>query len=247
MIKLTFIFSLLLSLPLAAQVIRANDNLFNLTQTANQGKTPQMVINESLLNYDRFIQLDVNSYLYTPLSIVNQDANKARTVSVAQANHVIQSTISNPVVASHQNQKYDPDRKGIGFCFGRAMFTHLYLAQAGVNRANIKKAFVVGPMMNGAWAWHVATVVQSTLSSGQETWLVLDPVIGYVVDVRTWYKRWLQSSDDKKLRLFIADSGKFGAHPGNYDERNKTDAFYNRYFSDMDKWFEENYQSVRLP
>ena len=39
----------------------------------------------------------------------------------------------------------------------------------------------------------------------------------------------------------------FGAVPGTYDERNKTNVYYNNYFRDMGRWFEQNAQYARLP
>lgn len=246
MFKLLIIVGFIVSAPIFAQIVKPHEDLFYLRQQTTYNKSSASVVKESLADYDRFVQLDVNSYQHTPLSIVNQDSNKPRVISLNEAVYVVNQANRNPVVALHMNSKYDPDNRGIGFCFGRAMFIHLYLAYAGVNRANIKKAFVVGPMSNGGWAWHVTTIVQSQDAYGREVWLALDPVAGMVKDVKSWYEYWLNQSDDGKLRLFIADSGKFGSTAGTYDERHKTNAFYNQYFNDMYLWFHANYQTIRM-
>lgn len=217
-----------------AQINKASDNLFNLAAQDTKGKDAKKIEQENLDNYERFVLIDTNNHLYNPHA--SRDQGKRTSITKTQAQAIIQEAESNPVVALHQGRKYDKDQKGIGFCFGRAMFTHLFLTSAGVNRGNIKKAFIVGPMSNGAWAWHVSTIVQSSLN-GKEVWYAIDPVAGTAMEVKAWYKHWKKSSDDQKLKLYIADAGKFGPSPSTYDERNKTNSFYNNYFNDMNEWF----------
>jgi hypothetical protein len=152
----------------------------------------------------------------------------------------LKRAMSNPVVSLDKYSKYDPNNKGIGFCFGRAMFLNVYLTMAKFNRSNMKKAFIVGSMSKGSWAWHVTTIVQSQDRSGKEIWLALDPVVGKVLEVKAWYKYWQPSSDDGKLRLYIAEAAKLSANPSAYDERGLSDKYYNNYFIDMMKWFDQN-------
>lgn len=237
--KNIFLFAALaLSFSAYSQIYKSTDDLFAHQRRDVQGKSSTQIVRESLDAYERFVMVDVNSTLYSPYAVI--DGSKAKELRPDRAQDVIDAAESNPVVALYQYSKYDKANKGIGFCFGRAMFTHLFLASAKFNRSNIKKAFVVGPMSNGAWAWHVTTIVQSKDARGKENWLAIDPVVGRVMDVKAWYKHWVNSSDDGKLKLYITDSGKFAAAPSTYDETNKTNAWYNNYFLDMDEWFKAN-------
>lgn len=236
--SILLLLSLLLSSTVFGQINRPLDDLFRLNSQLNAGKTGQQITKESHDNYRKFIALDLNRPELTNYAVL--DASKPRTINQLNADLTLRAAMENDVVSLDKYSKYDKDNKGIGFCFGRAMFIHLYLAINGVHRANIKKAFIVGPMSRGAWAWHVTTIVQSRDKNGKEIWLAIDPVAGEVMDVRDWYAHWQNSSDDGKLRLFIAESGKFGAGPSRYDERGISNSFYNNYFTDMMKWFDRN-------
>ncbi len=230
--------SLLITTSVFGQINRAMDDLFHLTSQLNYGKTNAQIIKESNDNYDRFVAINVNAPSYTSYSVL--DAEKPKTITVDQAELALDAAMRNDIVSLDQYSKYDRENRGIGFCFGRAMFINLYLAINGLARPNIKKAFVVGPMSRGAWGWHVTTIAQSKDRAGKEIWLAIDPVMGYVVTVQEWYAHWQRSSDDGKLRLLITEAGKFGAGPSRYDEQGISNPFYNNYFTDMMKWFERN-------
>ncbi len=241
--NLFFFASLIISTTAFGQILRPMDDLFVQSARDNAGKTGAQVIAESNANYDRFVALDVNA-----ISTYRQsDAAKPTFISRENADLALRAAMDNDVVSLDKYSKYDKDNKGIGFCFGRAMFVNLYLAINGVSRANIKKAFVVGPMSKGAWGWHVTTIVQSKNTSGKEIWLAIDPVAGQIMEAKQWYRHWQGSSDNGKLRFYIAESGKFGAGPSRYDERGISNPFYNNYFTDMMKWFEKNDISDELP
>lgn len=242
--KLLFVLSLAVTTSVFGQINKPLDDLFRLNASMNLGKTGAQITKESNDNYARFVALNVNSPALTNYSVL--DADKVKTITIDQAELALDAAMRNDVVSLDKYSKYDKDNKGIGFCFGRAMFVNLYLAINGVHRANIKKAFVVGPMSRGSWAWHVTTIVQSKDRAGKESWLAIDPVMGYVVTVQEWYAHWQKSSDDGKLRLFIAEAGKFGAGASRYDERGISNPFYNNYFTDMMKWFEKNDVSEEL-
>jgi hypothetical protein len=146
--------------------------------------------------------------------------------------------------------KYDPKNEGIGFCFGRAMFIHLELAQFRFDRDSVKKAFVVGPMSTGdggSWGWHVTTIVKSwDARSKKQIWYALDPVVGRRVTLEQWYNTMRSDfSTDKRLKIYITDPGRFGIYPSKYDETHLANRFYNNYFRDMMKWFESNSQQNR--
>lgn len=230
--------ALVLTMPFIAQgrILKASNNLFETYEEETQGKSSQTIIREGLRDYRQFVATDVNAIS----GWADKDAGKPQVLSVKNASRALDRAMSNPVVSLDMYSKYDPKNKGIGFCFGRAMFLNTYLAMANFNRANIKKAFIIGSMSKGAWAWHVTTIAQSVDKKGDEIWLALDPVIGEVMEVQKWYKYWQGSSDDGKLRLYITEAGKFAAASGAYDERGIEDRFYNNYFKDMMKWFEKN-------
>ena len=228
-----------------AQIRRASDNLFNLYQQDIAGKTPAVIQKESWDNYDKFVALDVNGQNMT--NYYFQDQNKKTSLTMTKATKVLEAAKANDVVSLHKYHKYDPANKGIGFCFGRAMFVNLYLVMNKFHRANIKKAFVVGPMSSGSWGWHITTIVQSKNTHGKEIWLAIDPVVGKVVNVKDWYKEMITNfSDNGKLKLYIADAGKFGAGNSRYDEQGLSDPFYNNYFTDMVNWFHDNDVSKEL-
>ena len=236
--KFTLLLAVLsFSISVHAQISRPLTDFFALARKDNAGKTSAQVNKESLDNYARFVAMDVNSPAHSPYSVL--DANQPKSLTKNNATFVLMQAESNRVVSLNSYLKYDAENKGIGFCFGRAMFVNLYLAQAGFNRANMKKAFVIGSMSNRAWGWHVTTIVQST-HAGKEIWLAIDPVARQVMEVKAWYKHWQGSSDDGMLRLYIADSGKLGAGSSRYDEEAIRNPFYNNYFNDMMAWFHEN-------
>jgi hypothetical protein len=229
-----------------AQLYRASDHLGQIYFPEVAGHPAYKVVNQSLYEYEQFLRLEVNSPRLNPHH--SRDLNKPRYLSLENAQKVLAAANANPVVATYQYQKYDPENKGIGFCFGRAMFTHLYLAISGFDRGSIKKAFVVGPMEAGGsfWAWHVTTIVQSRDHKGREIWLTIDPIFGEVLEVREWYKQMQEMSQDGKLRLYITEAGKFQIGSSRYDEGHIKDSFYNDYFKDMMKWFEKNDVSKEL-
>lgn len=230
----------LLSSTAFSQIQRPTDDLFSLAARLNAGKTSQQIIRESETNYARFVSLDVNAS--APINIARNDDTQAkpRTITWSQAESVLDIATHHEVVSLTNISKYEKKSKGIGYCFGRAMFVDTFLSLAGLHRANIKKAFVVGSMSGGSWGWHVTTIVQSKHKNGKERWLAIDPVAGMVMDVRDWYKHWQYSSDDGKLRLFISEKTKFGAGSSWYSENQISDPFYSGYFRDMMRWFDRN-------
>jgi hypothetical protein len=237
--NLLLLTALFFTFSVKAQIRKPLDNLFNAYQSDIAGKTKEVIQKDSWDNYDRFIAIDVNSEKVTNYYFLDQ--NKRKTLTKLKAEMVLQAAMNSEVVGLHKYHKYDPDNKGIGFCFGRAMFVNLYLAINGFHRANIKKALVVGPMSKGAWGWHITTIVESRNSNGKEVWLAIDPIVGKVIDVKDWYKMMIKDfSDNGKLKLYIAEAGKFGAGSSRYDEQGISDKFYNNYFTDMMNWFNDN-------
>lgn len=219
------------SLTAYAQITPNKINLFTQYSKDIQGKTADQIHKANLSNYQKFLKLDVDKYV---------DYEKAKFLKASYAQETINLVTRNPVVSSYYSKKYDPQNLGIGFCFGRAMFIHLELVQRGFDRDSIKKAYVVGPMQTpdgASWGWHVTTIAQTKDARGNKKWFALDPITG-LTDVEGWYSTMRnQFSKDKKLKLYIAESTRFGT-TGVYDENMLADKFYNNYFIDMRKWFD---------
>ncbi|MBT3980647.1 MAG: hypothetical protein HOE90_04790 [Bacteriovoracaceae bacterium] len=236
-----------------AKIYSANEDLFTTyrkdltTRTLNEdgyyskrAKTAQEVDQENLAHISKFIAEDVDT-------MEDNAKMRAKFLNPDVGIEVITTLNGHPVVSMYQYAQYDPENRGIGFCFGRAMFVNVELAMKGFDRDSIKKAFVVGSMQTGdgnSWGWHVTTIAQSKNEKGEEVWLALDPITtrtGYVKRILTvteWYKEMYNKfSTDKKLKIYIADAGKFGPSSGKYHEEHIKDAFYNDYFNDMMDWF----------
>lgn len=228
--------------------IDINSDLFAERDYNNRRMTADKIHQQNLDKYAEFVSMDVNDFKNASddkSRVAAIDTGKVRYISKKDAQVVLAAANENPVVSLYLAEKeYDPKNLGIGFCFGRATFINRYLVQSGVSRANVKKAFVVGPMSRGAWGWHVTTIVESRDSKGNEIWLTIDPVAGKIMEVSEWYNYWRTSaSDDKKLRLYITDAGKFGAGGySTYDQDSFSDEFYNGYFDDMETWFQTKYK-----
>ncbi len=229
----------LLSSSVFAEIISSKTNLFNKANEETFNRSSAQVHSDNMNHLNKFISLDVDS---------SRDAAKAKYLKQEIAEDIVATAEENPVVSLYSYYKYDPKDEGIGFCFGRAMFINLELVQRGFDRDSIKKAFVVGPMDTGdggSWGWHVTTIAQSKDKNGNEIWLALDPVTG-VKSLKAWYQEMMDEySTNKKLKLFITEAGKFGPVGGSYDEEHIKMDFYNKYFTDMMMWFEENSSEER--
>lgn len=234
-----FLSALVLSAQLSAEVISSKTNLFDKANSDTYKRSSAQVQSDNMNHLANFIKLDVDG---------PRDAKKAKYIHIEDAQDVVDTAESNPVVSSYSYYKYDPKNQGIGFCFGRAMFVNLELAQRGFDRDSIKKAFVVGPMKTSdgnSWGWHVTTIAQSKDENGNEIWLALDPITG-AINVKDWYQDMMDNySTNKKLKLFITEAGKFGPVGGSYDQEHIKMDFYNKYFTDMMMWFEENSSAER--
>ncbi len=236
-----FILSLLiLATPLWSQVLSSKTSLSRLYIKEARSLNDRAILKKSLLELKDFTTSDLD----TPR---DNDKKYAKYISIDEARDVKYAAMNNPVVASHQTSKYDPNNKGIGFCFGRAMFVNIDLAFRKFDRDSIKKAFVIGSMETpdgASWGWHVTTIVKSINRRGQVKWLAIDPIVNSIVTVKQWYEEMYQNySTDKKLRLYITEAGKFGPSAGSYHHKSLTNKFYNNYFTDMLDWFKKENKS----
>lgn len=107
----------------------------------------------------------------SPNAHAHLDAQKQKLLFQWVAHH--------PVTSLTQLGKYDPQGI-IGFCFGRSMAAHLMARKMQLNRASIRKLFVVGDLRSGKepeWRFH-----NTLLVLGQDRrWYAIDPVMSYPI------------------------------------------------------------------
>ncbi|MHC9542291.1 MAG: hypothetical protein AB9903_22510 [Vulcanimicrobiota bacterium] len=103
-------------------------------------------------------------------------------------------------------KKYDPE--GImGFCYGRAMASHLIACRMGLTPGSIRKIFMVGVLnycCGKEWRFHVSTIVKGD----DRRWYAIDPTRGLrlnTVDgwVGTIGNSWEQ---EKKVKLYLTST-----------------------------------------
>lgn len=231
----------------------AKSNLFGQAEqdTVMGFRASEKVDSENLSHIKEFTSINTDE-LDHKASL--RDASFAKFLAPQEGARVVADAHNHPVVSLWKYSKYDPENRGIGFCFGRAMFIHLDLYYRGFDRDSIRKAFVVGPMKTpdgGSWGWHVTTIAQSLDSKGRRVWLALDPIFdrnskGKIPTLQEWYQEMYgKYSTDKKLKLYVTEAGKFGPSPSPYDAKSIKQPFYNNYFKDMMDWFESQSQEGR--
>jgi len=231
---------LTLSLSSWAQVYKANTSLSDLYSSEARSFSAEEIVNKSMVDLKALHESDLDTR-------IDNSSGYAKFISLDEASDVKDAAMFNPVVSQFSSSKYDPNNVGIGYCFGRAMFINLDLAYRKLDRDSIKKAFVVGRMQTpdgNSWGWHVTTIVRSKDKNGLDQWLAIDPIVDGIITVEQWYNQMYENySTDGKLRLYITETGKFGPTSGNYHQNSLTDQFYNNYFIDMLKWFEQASQN----
>ncbi|MGZ3684996.1 MAG: hypothetical protein ACXVCI_14140, partial [Bdellovibrionota bacterium] len=109
---------------------------------------------------------------------------------------------NNPVSALCHYEKYDPQNRGIGYCFGRAMTVHLEALIGGLQKEDIKKIWSVGNLKNEgtSWRYHVSTIVRG--KDGE--WYAIDPIMDKPMKVGDWRKQ-MQTYGDDSMRIFVTD------------------------------------------
>jgi hypothetical protein len=209
-------------------------------------KSDQQVHQENLQHIKNFVAYDVDQYSRYDHNNIT-DREKRKVITRGEANQILQAASSNIVVSLWNTSKYDPDNEGIGYCFGRAMFTHIELRYRGIDPNSVKKAFAVGTMTTGGgsrWGWHVTTIVQSE-EYGQEVWLAIDPIIGKIVTLTEWYN--IMENDysiEEPLKLYITSPGRFTPSSNeDYTREQISHPGYYNYFKDMMDWFGNQYSS----
>lgn len=121
-------------------------------------------------------------------------------LSEEKIDKIFSATATSKVTSLKALKTYDPTGM-IGFCFGRAMSSHLIARKMGLAEKSISKIFVVGDLRTGnmpQWRFHVATVIRSK----KNKMLALDTVLGGVVPVRTWI-RVIKNLWDKNSKAYF--------------------------------------------
>lgn len=229
-------------------------------------------------NIDKYLNLDLLSYQETETSslkelqinAINQQViddlyatpvdRLVRTtkgyrlngLTKAWVDQVVESINRHPVVGYYQREKYNRENVSIGFCFGRATYTHLALLKMGVNKDAIRKAWVVGTMKAGniKWAFHVTTLVKDYSTN---KWWAVDSVPGQVLELKDWYAHFKKQDQKANLRLYVSSPNKFSVSLGEYSrvqmglDLTREQDWYQHYFKDLMNWFtQDNLQSVGL-
>lgn len=71
--------------------------------------------------------------------------------------------------------EYDPHNQ-VGFCFGRAMFSHLEALKFKIDKELILKFWLVGEFENAHWNHHVAVGVRGN----DKKWYIVDPLFDQI-------------------------------------------------------------------
>ncbi|OQW52795.1 MAG: hypothetical protein A4S09_08095 [Proteobacteria bacterium SG_bin7] len=165
-------------------------------------------------------------------------------VTPKQADRIYRMILNHPVISPHMEPLYDPE-DNVGFCFGRAMFVHLELLGRGVNRGDIRKAFVVGPLHaeDINWSFHVATTVKG---SDGKWWVIDSPPFGEgVMELTDWYRHQLKFSKDGRLRLYLANPQQFTPTSLKYSREILSSPSYRNYFEEMLFDFRMRYDQIQ--
>jgi Glutaminase len=188
--------NLLLALLLApaAPALPGNGCVDSYSRLANAGEEPP--VDESVLNdikgsyYEILHKTDpeaIEKWNASERRALNALPTGARTkgrlpgLDPAQRQALMNRLLENPTT-DVTNTAYDavPNTPGHvwGYCFGRAMATHLFALQEGVDKTQIRKIWAVGALENADYAWHfhVATIVRGT----DGKWYVFDPLTSKV-------------------------------------------------------------------
>jgi hypothetical protein len=163
-------------------------------------------------------------------ALVLNSAEITDTLDQQQRQNLLSLVLSNPVAALKSNviKKWDPPANGrpgeIGYCFGRAMATHLTARKLGLAQESMKKIFAAGDMANGEirWRFHMATLVKGS-EDGQ--FYVIDPIMpaiirptdnlaAHTLTPANWIKLVRREYDntEKTLSFYEEEKNSFSTH-----------------------------------
>jgi hypothetical protein len=161
-------------------------------------------------------------------------------ISREQAQKILDLIWENPIVGHAALKKYD--HQNIGFCFGRAAYFHLELLRRNLHPSSIGKLFAIGELSFSGmrWDFHVATLARGP----NQEWWVLDSDTGNQVEpIEIWIKKITKLDEDPSnpsVRFYFADAVKFHPLYGAYNPSNLYLPYFNHYFEDLARWFDEH-------
>ncbi len=175
------------------------------------------------------------------------ESDKVTRLDREQAQTIYDDMVNTPCV--RHDGPYQRPGVAIGYCFGRAITSHMHAIRRGVEPQAMKKIWVVGPM-RGDWGHHVAHMIRADDGS----WWVIDNVTGLVKA-----DQWISSlktykNTNKELMFFVSQASRFGPREnftyntvnlfnvtdGNYDFFQKDNDYYSGFFKDLFKYLDEN-------
>jgi hypothetical protein len=171
------------------------------------------------------------------ISTENPGTGRKNSINSSEAKSIYEAVTRNPVTRLLNVKKYDPSGQ-LGFCFGRAMNSHLESLHRGVDNASIRKVYVVGQMKalvgDTVWTFHVATAVKNS----EGGWWIIDPFFGKAVSIEKWYERMHKHDVDGKLRVYVTEPQRLTAGKSlRYDKEHLMSSWYNGYFKNLFEYY----------
>lgn len=174
------------------------------------------------------------------------ESDKVTRIDREQAKKIYNDMESTPCVRN--DGPYQRADVAIGYCFGRAIVSHMHALRRGVDPKAMKKIWVVGPM-RGNWGHHVAHMIRADDGS----WWVIDNVTGlvkadeWISDLKTYKKT------SKELMFFVTEASRFGpkknytystvnlfnVQNGEFDIFQKENDYYSGFFRDLFEHLDE--------
>jgi len=166
----------------------------------------------------------------------------SQPVSGDLAQKVLDTVATHPIVGDAVVQKYDREGLNVGFCFGKAAYIHVELLRRGVNPKSLGKVFAIGKFRSGkaVWDFHVTPVVLGP----KNEWWAMDTVTSEKVSPIAIWMRNVEKLDmdpaHPLIRFYFSDAVKFQPLYGAYGPENLYFPYFNNYFVDLAKWFDEH-------
>ncbi|MBX3018078.1 MAG: hypothetical protein KF767_09325 [Bdellovibrionaceae bacterium] len=200
---------------------------------------------ESLRNQSPAQMKAANDQTLLDLACLPVGESRGRVVAIDEdlATRLVDSIARHPIVAETETRRFNKQPGvEIGFCFGRATYTHLMLLHLGVLKDSIKKVWAVGNLNSGdlVWQFHVATIVRGTTPG---TWWVLDSYWGEPLELKDWVRQMSALDPGGQMRVTISEPEKFSMQIGAYDrvqmglDVNAEQDWYAGYFQQLMRWF----------
>lgn len=202
------------------------------------GKKTTKLTPEQRDDKNRFFHDDVSALNQEILDTLAKDAMTHRTPPKdyrAIADRIIETVKKNPIATIDAVTQYEHG-SDIGFCFGRALYVHHLLLQAGVKQEDLVKIFNVGQLLvqGQMWNFHVAMMVRDS----KDGFLVVDPLAGKTLDYKSWIKQNADYEVKRSLsrgRFYLTDPRKFMVGPGAYSLEALSAPHLKAYFTDLGK------------